>query len=552
MIQTATLSPAITVSRGPTSPQAGAQVSMTTGDFAGSFAEASDAAPIANETANLAANLAANPAPSVAPISAAAAFAGPAVPIEDALHAVPAPETGRQEWAATGKALPTPALAAAATWQSIRTPESPATDGEPLPPPPVDAATLAARSSTIRPGARPIATTGRQAAAALSRFAPIIGQERADDTGEDGDAGDTNASATSASTPSPPAAGSASPATADGASPATAGLPTPLAALSADIAPVRTETGKPDIAVSDLAGPIPPAPSRSRSARRVTSTALLATAARPVAMQGQAGGTNSPRVEASARASTATAIVSPAPVPMSPVGPAPGLPSGSAPDIAETRSRTMPAIADPAADGATRPADTLISSGGRPVSNAPAAVSTLAPPVTPSESGAQAMPIAGSRGTPVATPAMPGSTTGNSVPGRSDRPATLGTTFSGPMSPMTRAPWQASALPARFATPAAAPIGQPQDLAIVPAGASSEAPALSITSVPTKAASPPHRAANDVVAAAANPPRPSLEPTPAPPPQALTPITSQGAPVPGSPDAPTAPPPLPPVDSAGA
>jgi flagellar hook-length control protein FliK len=172
MTLTATLATVLTMPRGMTQPSGGAQAGATASDFAGSFAKASE------ET-----------------VPGAVAITPPSSPtldtLADTLLQSPTQSEVRQDWAATGKGLPTPLVAGATAvaWQSglvAQPPEAqPATSPE-IPAEAILAVTMPA-TAAARPPATPTGTVVRPAHAQRpSRSLP--GPDAEVETGDDDDA----------------------------------------------------------------------------------------------------------------------------------------------------------------------------------------------------------------------------------------------------------------------------------------------------------------------------------------------------------------------------
>ncbi len=172
MTLTAALATVMTMPRGMTQPSGGAQAGATAGDFAGSFAKASE------ET-----------------VPGAVAITPPSSPPLDTLADTllqPPPQSGvRQDWAATGKGLPTPLVAGATVvaWPSglvAQPPEAqPATSPE-IPAEAILAVTMPATAAARAP-ATPIATVVRPAHAPRPSRSPP-GPDAEVETGDDDDA----------------------------------------------------------------------------------------------------------------------------------------------------------------------------------------------------------------------------------------------------------------------------------------------------------------------------------------------------------------------------
>ena len=520
MIQTAPLSPVITVSRGPASPQAGAQISVTAVDFAGSFAKASDdATPIAP------------PAPAFAPSPAVIALADPAAPIGDGLPEASAPATTRQEWAATGNGLPIPVrtdAVAAAAWQPMRTSplamELVATSS----PAPVDptaaaasAASTTAASSVARPGARP--ATGRPAPAMLSRPSSAVGRDdAADDTSEEGEAGDGSASMTAGAAIAAPSPAISAPDIAD--------APPPLAALPTKARLGRSEADTAAAAVSTKAEALSQAVPRSRSARRAKLAGPPATAPLPVSTQRgtiPAGSVPSPAANdlvsqgspgpqtrldtrtpaatisaseplTSSRARAADARILPGGDPGDMASPA--LPSASpSPSASTSASPGRSAFAD-----ATAPAPVAgLPNRSGPDGSDPRLASTARKGSIQSAMPPSGMPLAATDGlTPlsVRSPAAQPAPLATVVPASTEPPLTIaGKPPRGRASPPPIS--QADAL-----------VRVPQDLPLVPVSVSAPAPAMpalaaAVMPTPGITASPAGMPASNPVAATADTPR---------------------------------------------
>lgn len=569
MIQTAPLSPVITVSRGPASPQAGAQVSVTAVDFAGSFAKASDdATPIAP------------PAPAFAPSPAVIALADPAAPIGDGLPEASAPATTRQEWAATGNGLPIPVradgvtVAAAAAWQPMRT--SPlamelVATSSPAPVDPTAAAASAASmaaSSVARPGARP--ATGRPAPATLSRPSAAVGRDDApDDTSEEGEAGDGSASMTAGAAIAAPSPAISAPDIAD--------APPPLAALPTKARLGRSEADTPAAAVSTKTETLSQAVPRSRSARRAKLAGPPATAPLPVSTQ---RGTI-----------PAGSVPSPA---------ANGLVSQGSPRPQRMLDTRTPAAtisaSEPLTSSRARPADARILPGGDPGDMASPALPSASPSPSPSPSASTSAspgrsafadatapaPVAGlpNRSGPdgsdprLASTARKGSIQSAMPPSGMPMAATDGLTPLSVRSPAAQPAPLATVVPASTEPPltiagkpprgraSPPPISQadalvrvPQDLPLVPVSVSAPAPAMpalaaAVMPTPGITASLAGMPASNPVAATADTPRwtarqatASVAETPQPPlPSTASSILStmsQGAATLASPSLPT-------------
>jgi hypothetical protein len=168
MTLTATLATVMTMPRGTTQPSGGAQA----GDFASSFAKASEES-----------------------VPGAVAITPPSPPtldtLADTLLQPPPPSEVRQDWAATGKGLPTPLVAGATAiaWPSnlvAQPPEAqPATSPE-IPAEAILAVTMPA-TAAARPPATPTATVVRPAHAPRPSRSPP-GSDAEVETGDDDDA----------------------------------------------------------------------------------------------------------------------------------------------------------------------------------------------------------------------------------------------------------------------------------------------------------------------------------------------------------------------------